>query len=128
MLSYLDVAPVIYFIEQVPQSFAAVAARFATPGAVLIARRLTQLECLIDPLRKGDVALLQEYAHFFKLCRAARLTNTVYDRAASIRALNPSIQTPDAIHLAAAIESACDVFLTNDHRLTRFTGITVEVV
>jgi predicted nucleic acid-binding protein len=128
MRLYLDAAPVIYLIERVAPYFAAVAARLTPPGAVLVASRLTRLECLIDPQRKGDTALLQEYARFFQLCRVARLTNAVYDRATAIRAQNTSIETPDAIHLAAAIESACDVFFTNDHRLLRFTGITVEVV
>jgi hypothetical protein len=32
------------------------------------------------------------------------------------------------LHLAAAVESGCDVFLTNDAQLTRFAAFTVEVV
>jgi predicted nucleic acid-binding protein len=32
----------------------------------------------------------------------------------------------DALHLAAAIEYGCDVFLTNDNQLTNFTDIAVE--
>jgi predicted nucleic acid-binding protein len=34
----------------------------------------------------------------------------------------------DAIHLAAAIETGCDVFLTNDNQLANFLDITVEVL
>ncbi len=34
----------------------------------------------------------------------------------------------DALHLAAAIESGCDVFLTNDNQLASFTDITIEVL
>jgi hypothetical protein len=30
--------------------------------------------------------------------------------------------------LAAAVISNCDVFLTNDQRLNRFSGITIETV
>ena len=37
-------------------------------------------------------------------------------------------KTPDSIHLAAAVEARCDVYLTNDNQLTQYTGITVEVV
>jgi predicted nucleic acid-binding protein len=55
------------------------------------------------------------------------LNSAVYDRAAEIRAQH-GFKTPDAIHLAAAIESGCDRFLTNDRRLARFTGITVEIM
>ena len=32
----------------------------------------------------------------------------------------------DALHLAAAIESGCDVFLTNDNQLANFPHIRVE--
>jgi uncharacterized protein len=34
----------------------------------------------------------------------------------------------DALHLAAAIESGCGLFLTNDHRLAGFPDIPVEVL
>ena len=51
----------------------------------------------------------------------------VFRRAAEIRA-QFNFRTPDALHLAAACEAACDDFLTNDAQLTRFTGLTVEVV
>ena len=55
------------------------------------------------------------------------LSRAVLDRAADIRARH-GFKTPDAIHLAAAIESACDVFYTHDLRLAGFTAIAVEVV
>ncbi|MEY4531807.1 MAG: hypothetical protein RLZZ156_2528, partial [Deinococcota bacterium] len=29
----------------------------------------------------------------------------------------PSLKTPDAIHLATALETGCEVFLTNDTRI-----------
>jgi predicted nucleic acid-binding protein len=34
----------------------------------------------------------------------------------------------DALHLAAAIEAGCDVFLTNDNQLATFPDITIEVL
>jgi predicted nucleic acid-binding protein len=55
------------------------------------------------------------------------LSREVMDRATAIRA-QYGLKTPDAIHLAAAVAAGCDVFLTNDHRLDRFPGITIEVV
>lgn len=35
---------------------------------------------------------------------------------------------PDALHLAAAIEHGCGLFLTNDAKLANCTDITVEVL
>jgi predicted nucleic acid-binding protein len=41
---------------------------------------------------------------------------------------NFGFATPDALHLAAAIEANCDTFFTNDQRLQRFHRIRVVVV
>ena len=55
------------------------------------------------------------------------LTREVIDRATELRARH-GVRTPDALHLAAAVASGCDVFLTNDLRLAHVPGIPVEVV
>lgn len=49
------------------------------------------------------------------------------DRATEIRARH-GFKTPDAIHLACAVTTKCDLFLTNDKQLERFKEIAVEVV
>jgi predicted nucleic acid-binding protein len=48
-------------------------------------------------------------------------------RAAQLRA-DLNLKTPDALHLAAAIEAGCDRVLTNDNRLSKCTDIPVEVL
>ncbi len=55
------------------------------------------------------------------------LTRDVIDRATEIRA-QYNFKTPDSLHLAAAVISNCDVFLTNDQRLNRFAGIAIETI
>jgi predicted nucleic acid-binding protein len=129
MRTYLDASPVIYAVEQTPGFYAGVDARLAVPGTVLISSDLTKMECLVSPLRRGDAALVQDFEDFFAVRVAEMLTFTsaVFRRAAEIRA-RFSFKTPDALHLAAAVEGACAVFLTNDAQLTRFPGLTVEVV
>jgi hypothetical protein len=47
--------------------------------------------------------------------------------ATEIRAVY-GFPTPDAIHLAAATLSKCDIFLTNDLRLKQYSGIAVETL
>lgn len=50
-------------------------------------------------------------------------------QAARLRAEYPSLRTPDAIHLASAIESGARVFITTDKRLPRKIGkLTVKVL
>jgi predicted nucleic acid-binding protein len=51
----------------------------------------------------------------------------VYERACRIRAIH-NFKLADALHLAAAIEGGCDLFLTNDYRLRGFNDIAVEIL
>jgi predicted nucleic acid-binding protein len=130
MRIYLDAAPIIYYVvEQVAPLATVVDARLSAAGVVRVASHLTRMECRVKPLRNGDTALLQEFDSFFAgtVDEIISLSQAVIDRATEIPA-QFGFKTPDAIHLAAAIEDACDVFLTNDQQLTRFIGIVVEVV
>ena len=49
------------------------------------------------------------------------------DRAAHLRA-RYDLRTPDSIHLASALESRADLFLTNDRRLCQVEEIPVLLV
>ena len=78
-------------------------------------------------MRDGDTALLEEFDRFFSesVSEVVALTCEVIDRATEIRS-RYGFKTPDAIHLAAATSSSCELFLTNDSRLSRFTELRVE--
>ncbi|MFM7071760.1 MAG: PIN domain-containing protein [Planctomycetota bacterium] len=51
----------------------------------------------------------------------------VFERACRIRAVH-KFTLADSLHLAAAIESCCGLFFTNDLRLTNFSDIPIEVL
>jgi predicted nucleic acid-binding protein len=125
MRVYLDAAPVIYAVEQVAPYAAAVDARLSAAGVVPVASDLTRLECRVNPLKLGNKALLQDFDDYFAgaVGEIVPLSRLVIDRAAVIRAQH-GFKTPDAIHLAAALESGCDVFLTNDQRLSALQGFS----
>jgi predicted nucleic acid-binding protein len=107
---------VIAVVEQVPGSGAAVDARPAAPGVVPVTSALARLECRVEPLRAGDAALLADSdACFAEAVTVVALTREVIDRATELRARH-GVPTPDALHLAAAAASGCDVFLTDDRR------------
>jgi predicted nucleic acid-binding protein len=90
---------------------------------------LTWLECRVKPIRLGDTIALADMEAFLKASDVVRvpLPQAVYDRACRIRAAH-KINLADALHLAAAIESGCGLFLTNDHRLSHFSDIPIEVL
>ncbi|MCA1594997.1 MAG: PIN domain-containing protein [Chloroflexi bacterium] len=130
----LDTNCVIYLIEKNPIWGPRVVARLARATAAkdtLSVCDLARTECLIGPLRSGDGAMLADYRRFFSnpIVQMLPLTREVCERAAEVRvASEMTISLPDALHLAAAAEHRCDLFVTNDARLARCTAIAVEVI
>jgi len=114
-------------VEHVPLYGDLVAQRLSSTDALLVSD-LSRLEC-VKPMRDGDTALLDEFDRFFNesVSEVLALSREVIDRATEIRSLY-GFKTPDAIHLAAAILSNCELFLTNDRRLDGFTGLRVETL
>jgi uncharacterized protein len=126
---YLDTAPVIYLVEEVPNYAERVDMRVSVADVTQVASDLTRLECRVKPLREGNTALLYDYDDYFAevVEEIVFLSRAVIDRATDIRA-RYGFRTPDTMHLAAAVVSGCDVFLTNDHRLDRFPDIAMDVI
>ena len=129
MRLYLDTAPVIYVVEQVPDFSQKILHYIQKPDIELVVSDLTWMECRVKPLTENKETLLDDYDKFFSqsVIEIVELSRRVLERAAHIRS-QYNIKTPDAIHLGAAIISKCDIFLTNDRRLERFkdTHITVQ--
>jgi predicted nucleic acid-binding protein len=90
---------------------------------------LTWLECRVKPIRTGDRAGLADMEAFLSASDVVRLVlpTATYERACQIRAIY-NFKLADSLHLAAAIDGGCDLFLTNDHRLSTFPGLPVEVL
>jgi predicted nucleic acid-binding protein len=129
---YLDSNIVIYAVEQPPPFGPKAMARLGAArasGDRFTVGDSTRLECRCQPLRRKDAGLLRLFDIFFAApdMRVVPLPTAVFDRATTIRA-DFKYRLPDALHLAAAVESACDVFLTNDARLAGFKDISVEVL
>ena len=129
---YLDSCIVIYLIEG-PDSFReicyrALAAR-KTDGVQLCFTGLTRLECRMLPTRKGQQQVLEEYDNFFSLpeTRLLLINERVFEMATELRAFQ-SLKTPDALHLAAALQHGCAEFWTNDLRLKPAAADRLQIV
>jgi predicted nucleic acid-binding protein len=132
MLVYLDSVICIYAVEGPPSFQARARSRLAAMGAAgdqPAVSDLTWLECRVKPIRLGDAAALADMEPFLTGSDVVRVPTptAVYERACRIRALHNS-KLADAIHLAAAVEGGCRLFLTNDHRSSAFPDMTVEVL
>jgi predicted nucleic acid-binding protein len=127
----VDTATFIYFIERHPLYGPLVDPLFEAVAAGAIAAvtsAVTLLEVLVRPLRAGHTALAAEYVDL--LTNSLGLTLVDLDRselvsAAQLRALHPTLRTPDALQLAAALQGGCPVFLTNDRNLPAVPGLRV---
>jgi predicted nucleic acid-binding protein len=132
MLVYLDSVIGIYAVGGAP-SFQARArtrlAAMAAAGDQPAISDLTWLECRVQPIRLGDVVALTDMEAFLTGSDVVRvpMPSAVYERACRIRAVH-HYKLADALHLAAAVEGGCGLFLTNDRRLAGFPDITVEVL
>lgn len=87
--------------------------------APLVTSELSRAEALVAPFRSGG-SLVQTY---IRLIRSTHVLETipvvsfVLTDAALLRAVYPSLKLPDAIHVATAIGTGCDILLSNDGRL-----------
>jgi predicted nucleic acid-binding protein len=86
----------------------------------LITSTLTLAEVLVKPLSVGDAAWADRYE---KLLNTPGVTLISFDRAsariyAQLRQ-DKTLKPPDAIQLACAASVRCDLFITNDERLSR---------
>lgn len=128
---YLDTCCFIYLVEGEPKWRAVVEQRLRSlePISKLITSQLARLECRTKPMRDGNRSLLERYDALFGADRVAVLdvSEQVIDRATELRA-RYGLKTPDAIHLATAIESSAAEFWTADAALSRCTDIAVMVV
>jgi predicted nucleic acid-binding protein len=130
---YLDACCIIYLVEASSPFHDAIVERLLRyrrdAAARLLTSRLSCLECRVRPTRDRDRKLLATYDRFFNTSRLliAEVTPGVIERATTLRA-RYGFRTPDAIHLASAIEEQADVFLTGDGTLSRCVEVRVEML
>ncbi len=132
MRLYLDTVICVYAVEGTPPFQARARARLAAmraAGDAPAISDLTWLECRVRPIRLGDAAGLADMESFLTASDVVRvpMPGAVHERACRIRALH-NYGLADSLHLAAAVEGGCGLFLTNDHRLSGFTDIPVEIL
>lgn len=129
----IDTAPFIYFLERNPIYVDRVRDIFKriTQGRMIgISSVVTLAEVLVQPKQAGNSTLVQQYQRLLLRSRhfSLRAIDAISaEQAADLRS-RYGIRIPDAFQIAAAIQSGCTAFLTNDARLTRVTDLTVLVL
>lgn len=130
MRIYLDSVVVIYLVEQ-PTHFGQLAtqAYLALNPTVLVGNELLRMECLVVPRRANDPQREADFEQFFRHYPPfVPLDRPVFEQAIDLRAKYVFLKTPDALHLATAIVSGCDAFVTNEPKLARVQEIRVVLI
>lgn len=129
-----DTAPIIYFIERNPtyiDRMRVILRHISHPHNTLgHASVMVLAEVLVQPLKMGNYSLAQKYERILAKNNRLQLipvSPSIARQTAKIRA-DYGLKTPDALHIATAIETGCDAFLTNDRGLQRVTEIKVLVL
>ena len=120
---FFDTNLFIYLLEDSGERGAAVGnlvERISERRDEMITSTLTLAEVLVKPLSVGDVAWADRYE---KLLNTPGVSLIAFDRAcariyAQLRQ-DKTLKPPDAIQLACAASVRCDLFITNDERLSR---------
>lgn len=120
-LIYLDTNLLVYAVKEHPAFSARVVQAME---AVMLSGRhrlaissLLQMECLVKPLREGDLGLQNYFEAFFLRFEPLEIPESVYRGAAALRA-RYGLKTPDALHLACAQHHGCAAIWTHDARLS----------
>ena len=132
MLIYCDTVIVIYYYDHVGGFNVRAANRLQAMAACndrIAISDLVRLEYRVKPLKLNDTVKLAEFDTFSAQpnVRFISISGPIFERATLIRATY-NFKLGDSIHLAAAVEGGCDLFLTNDGRLSAFAEIPVEVL
>jgi predicted nucleic acid-binding protein len=127
-LIYLDTCLLIYLVERHPDFGARVEAALAASDAQFAISPLVKLECLVQPMRSGDLVRQRYFESALAELRLLPMPEPVYLAAAQLRA-RFNLRTPDALHLACAQQHGCDALWTNDDRLVAAShGLVVNIL
>jgi predicted nucleic acid-binding protein len=128
-----DTAPLIYFIERHPDYFDRMLfiMRYVDQGLIAgVGAGIVLTEVLVQPIRTANQALVGQYEAVLTHSDNFRLepVTTAVSRAAAHLRAHYNLRTPDALHIATAIDADCEAFLTNDLGLKRVTELRVLVL
>jgi predicted nucleic acid-binding protein len=126
----IDSQIIIYLVEKHPDYLAKIRPlweRAASGRLALLASALTVMECLVIPYRNSDEDVVRDYEYAFlgSEIQTVEVSITILRRAAQMRAIMPNLRTPDAIHMATALESGCPYLVTNDRHIQPTSKLSV---
>jgi predicted nucleic acid-binding protein len=122
---YLDSCMVIDLVEGNPSRQHLLVKRMQ--GKWIYSSELVRLESRIKAIRESQSEYLNTYDAYFAASEFVPLDRGVFDRATLLR-VRYKIKTPDALHLAAALQAECEEFWSEDGRLKAAAEGNIRIV
>ena len=85
----------------------------------IVTSAVTYEEYLVYPYRQNKIELIENFESFISNIgiRIISIDKEIAKEAAKLRGKYPHFKAMDALQIAAAVETACNLFLTNDKQL-----------
>lgn len=128
---FLDTSPIVYYLEN-NELYCITMKNFWNKyeDCDYITSTVTMTEYLTYPYQQNDLRLINAFYDFIDGMEIGirNIDKIIAKKAAQIRAEYRFFKTMDALQLATACLSGCDLFLTNDRQLKQFTEIECVLV
>ena len=129
--AFIDTAPFIYFIEKDsnnPQYYNKVKTFFSNgyeDDKKFVTSVITMTEYFVFPYRNKQYSYIDMFNRLVETTsmELVEIDCEIAEKAAQIRAEYKGFKAMDAIQLAVACITKCDLFLTNDKQLRQFKEI-----
>lgn len=119
---FVDTAPIIYYLENHPQYKDSIIKFFTMcmeKNIQVITSAITIEEYLVFPFSSGKMELTDNFKRFLEYMNVevVDINSTIAEQGAKIRGQYKNFKAMDALQIATAIVSGCDMFFTNDKQL-----------
>ena len=119
---FIDTAPFIYYLENSNQYFDKMIQFFTNcceKEIEIVTSVITVEEYLVYPYADKKTELIENFDKFiaYMKIKVVPIDEEIAKQGAKIRAKYKNFKAMDALQIATAIKSDCDVFFTNDKQL-----------
>lgn len=119
---FVDTAPIIYYLEnsalymeQIKEFFE----KCLEGNIQIVTSAITIEEYLVFPYNSGKMELADNFKRFIEYMNimVIDIDSNIAEQGAEIRGKYKKFKAMDALQIAAAVVSGCDMFFTNDKQL-----------
>lgn len=123
---FLDTSPIVYYLENNISYYLTMKKFWKNyENCDYVTSTVTITEYLTYPYQQNDIQMVNSFYAFIDGMdiEIKNVDKAIAEKAAQIRAEYEFFKTMDALQLATAYQSGCDLFLTNDKQLKQFKEI-----